>query len=77
MDTQHLRPQGTSQVTLVSCHKKTFFFYSQAYIVPCSLVKDSAVNELPSSGFVPETNDKKTPKKSSVRISFSVSNFTQ
>ncbi|KAL1251151.1 hypothetical protein QQF64_018947 [Cirrhinus molitorella] len=32
-------------------------------------VKDNAVNELPSSGFVPETNDSKMPKKTSVYAS--------
>ncbi len=48
-----------------------FFYNYQALTVPCSLVKDNAVEELPSSGFVPETNDNKTPKKTPVRISFS------
>ncbi|XP_042605791.1 structure-specific endonuclease subunit SLX4-like isoform X3 [Cyprinus carpio] len=32
-------------------------------------VKDNAVNELPSSGFVPETNDKTTAKETSVYVS--------
>ncbi|XP_016410447.1 structure-specific endonuclease subunit SLX4-like isoform X2 [Sinocyclocheilus rhinocerous] len=32
-------------------------------------VSDNAVNELPSSGFVPETNDNKSPKKTSVYVS--------
>ncbi|XP_059399017.1 structure-specific endonuclease subunit SLX4-like [Carassius carassius] len=31
--------------------------------------RDNAVNELPSSGFVPETNDNKTSKKTSVYVS--------
>ncbi len=66
------RPQSTSQVILVFCHKTSFYYYYyQAHTVPCSLVKDSAVNELPSSGFVPETKDNKTLKKTPVRISFS------
>ncbi len=73
MDTQRTRPQGTSQVILVFCHKKTFYFLLllSGLHCPMFLVKDNAVNDLPSSGFVPETNYNKTPKKTPVRISFS------
>lgn len=70
-------PAGDESGNIGVQSQKDIFLHSQAYIVPCSLVKDNAVNELPSSGFVPETNEKKTPKKSSVRISFNVSNFIQ
>lgn len=47
--------------------RRSKFHYSHFFnVVPCFLDKDEAVNELPSSGFVPETND----KTASVSIQF-------
>lgn len=71
MDTPSTQLQGTSQVIQVLCHDERHnYVLHLAHTVPCSLEKDDAKNELPSSGFVPETNNKKTPKKVSVRVSF-------
>ncbi|XP_073700428.1 structure-specific endonuclease subunit SLX4 [Garra rufa] len=47
----------------------TQYGYTTHTVTGDKSVKDNAVNELPSSGFVPEKNDSKTLKKSSVYIS--------
>lgn len=68
--TQYTATGDKSGNTGIVKQRDVFFLLHSSHTVPCSLDKDDATNELPSSGFVPETNDNKTPRTASVRISF-------